>query len=828
MENIEELPFSSVIGDRFGRYSKYIIQDRALPDIRDGLKPVQRRILYAMYRDRNTHDNPYRKSAKTVGNVIGNYHPHGDTSVYDAMVRMSQDWKNRVPLIDMHGNNGSMDGDPAAAMRYTEARLMSIASELLTDIDYDTVEHGLNFDDTLEEPLVLPAKYPNLLVNGATGISAGYATDIPPHNLGEVIDALIYILTHDTYQLKDILKIIKGPDFPTGGIIQGTDELQKAYETGRGKIVMRSKTEIEALKGGKSQIVVTELPFDINKSKLIQRIDDIRLQHKVDGIVEVRDESDRNGIRLVIELKREADSEGILNYLLKNTDLQMNYNFNMVAIHNLRPVQANLTLFLESYLSHRRDVVIRRTQYLKQADEKRLHTVDGLIRVMSILDQVIETIRASENKQNAKDNLVSEYEFTQEQAEAIVNLQLYRLTNTDIVSLQNERLELNERIFMYEKILNNAKTLDNVIVNELKDIKKKYATPRLTKVEDEIEEISIDSTLLVAKEQVIVSVTKEGYYKRTSTRSFTSSDTLDLGRRDLDHVLFVEEMTTYDAILIFTNKGNYIHLPVNEMPDIRWKDMGQHLSQDYSLLDDEKVVGVCRAYYGLDDQIAESYPYKQIMMATKLGMIKLVNVSEFTTYRSYKTKTAMAMKLDDNDEVIAINPVEMDKTYQVVQITHRSYGLRYGLEEVSEYGLKAKGVKAMNLKDQDYVIATLLIDVTQTNSQIVALTQRGNIKRFKAEIIAQAKRASRGILLLKELKVNPHRFISAIVTEGSSLPIMIQGDTGVTIEMSTVDVPLTDRLANGSTLDQLDELGNVLYLYPYRLLMIDEMDKRKE
>ena len=823
MENIEELPFSSVIGDRFGRYSKYIIQDRALPDIRDGLKPVQRRILYAMYTDRNTHENAYRKSAKTVGNVIGNYHPHGDTSVYDAMVRMSQEWKNRVPLIDMHGNNGSMDGDPAAAMRYTEARLMPIASELLSDIDYDTVEHGLNFDDTIEEPLVLPAKYPNLLVNGATGISAGYATDIPPHNLGEVIDALIYMLTKDTYTLKDLLKIIKGPDFPTGAIIQGAKDLEDVYRTGRGKIVMRSKTEIETLKAGKSQIVISELPFEINKTKLIQRMDDIRLQHKVEGIVEIRDESDRNGLRLVIELKRDADSEGILNYLLKHTDLQMNYNFNMVAIHNLRPVQANLELFLESYLSHRREVVTRRTQYLKLADEKRLHIVDGLIRVMSILDQVIQTIRSSENKQNAKDNLVSEYDFTLEQAESIVNLQLYRLTNTDIVSLQNERLELNERIFMYEKILSQPKTLDNVIINELKDIKKQYATPRLTQVEDKIEEISIDATLLVAKENVVVSVTKEGYYKRTSTRSFTSSDTLEIGKRELDHVIYVEELTSYDAILLFTNKGNYIHLPVNEMPDIRWKDIGQHISQDYQLLDDEKIIAVTQAYYGLDGTISDDLAISHVLLSTKSGMIKQVKIEEFNSYRSYKTKTATAMLLQQDDEINAISFVKKDTDYHVLQITHRSYGLRYALNEVSEYGLKAKGVKGINLKPDDKTIATLLIDQNNSNAQIIAMTQRGHLKRFKVDVVAQTSRASRGVLLLKELKVNPHRFIMAIKTDGQTIPVIIQGDTGASIQLSSVDIPLSDRLSNGSQIPQMDQLGKVIDLYPYKLLMMNDM-----
>ena len=436
-EMIQELSFADVIGDRFGRYSKYIIQDRALPDIRDGLKPVQRRILYAMYRDRNTADNPYRKSAKTVGNVIGNYHPHGDSSVYEAMVRMSQDWKLRNPLIDMHGNNGSMDGDPAAAMRYTEARLSPIAAQLLRDIKQETVDFILNFDDTEEEPTVLPARFPNLLVNGATGISAGYATEIPPHNLGEIIDAVIYLLTHKRPKLEELLELVPGPDFPTGAIIQGIDAIQQAYKTGQGKITLVSQTDIETLKGGKSQIVVTELPYEVNKSKLIQRLDEIRIQRKVEGIADVRDESDRNGVRLVVELKRDVDAKGILTYLLKHTDLQVNYHFNMVAINKRRPELVNLQTMLEAYISHQQEVLTRRTQYDLANDQKRLHIVDGLIRVVSILDEVIATIRRSDNKQDAKENLVAEFDFSMEQAEAIVSLQLYRLTNTDNRSVWN-------------------------------------------------------------------------------------------------------------------------------------------------------------------------------------------------------------------------------------------------------------------------------------------------------------------------------------------------------------------------------------------------------
>lgn len=821
-ENIQELNFASVIGDRFGRYSKYIIQDRALPDIRDGLKPVQRRILYAMYMDRNTASNPYRKSAKTVGNVIGNYHPHGDSSVYEAMVRMSQDWKLRETLIDMHGNNGSMDGDPAAAMRYTEARLSPIADELLRDIQHETVEYLLNFDDTLEEPTVLPARFPNLLVNGATGISAGYATEIPPHNLGEVIDAVIYMLTHKRYRLDDIIKLIPAPDFPTGAIIQGADQIRKAYETGQGKIVVRSLTEIEDLKGNKQQIVVTELPFDVNKAKLIQRLDDIRIQKKIEGISEVRDESDRNGVRVVIELKREVNAEGILQYLLKNTELQVNYHFNMVAIHNRRPEVVGLMQMLEAYIDHQKEVITKRTKHMLATDKKRLHIVEGLIRVVSILDEVIAVIRNSDNKADAKRNLEREFDFSEVQSESIVNLQLYRLTNTDIEALQNEKLELNERIMMYQNILNNEDILKKVLANELKDIKKRFASPRRTIVQDKVEEIIVETSIMIPEEQVYVSVTNEGYIKRTSVRSFSASDTTDLGSRDLDYPIFVKEMSTHDAIVLITNKGNYIHLPVHELPDIRWKDMGMHISTNYHLEDGEQLIAAFKSVMEPDKLKPEANP--TLVLTSRNGKIKQTTLSQFTTYRSYKTKTMMAMKLQDKeDELVSVHLAKVDHDYQVVVITEKSYGVRYELSEVAISGTKAQGVVAINLKDDDQVVASLLIDKAVERPQLLALTQRGNIKRFDVEVISQVNnRSSRGHLLLKELKTNPHRFIQVLALQKGNIPVVILGDTGKTHEIKAMDIALTDRLSNGSAIQGLETLGKVVGMYPARLKMLDE------
>ena len=532
MENrqeVQELTLEEVMGDRFGRYSKYIIQERALPDIRDGLKPVQRRILFAMNKDGNTYDKGFRKSAKSVGNIMGNYHPHGDSSIYEAMVRMSQDWKLREVLIEMHGNNGSMDGDPPAAMRYTEARLSKLSGEMLADIEKETVDLVWNFDDTEKEPTVLPARYPNLLVNGSTGISAGYATEIPTHNLAEVIDGTIYMIDHPQASLEKLMEYIPGPDFPTGGILQGKDEIKKAYETGRGKVILRSKTKIEAMKGNKQQIVITEIPYEVNKATLVKKMDEIRLNKKIDGIAEVRDESDRTGLQIVVELKKDANAQGILNYLFKNTELQINYNFNMVAIDHMTPHQVGLKDILRSYIEHRKQVITKRSQFDLAKAQKRQHIVEGLMKALSILDEVIATIRESKDKKDAKKNLVDVFQFTEEQAEAIVTLQLYRLTNTDITELQKESESLIAQITELNKILSNDKELFSVMKKELREVKKNYSSARLTTIEDEIEEIKIDTQVLVAQEDVIVSVTREGYVKRTSLRSYSASKPEEIG-----------------------------------------------------------------------------------------------------------------------------------------------------------------------------------------------------------------------------------------------------------------------------------------------------------
>ena len=796
---VQKITLENVMGDRFGRYSKYIIQERAIPDIRDGLKPVQRRIIFAMSNDSNTYDKPYRKAAKTVGNVIGNYHPHGDTSVYDAMVRLSQDWKMRMPLVDMQGNNGSMDGDPAAAMRYTEARLSKIADELVKDLNLDTVDFILNFDDTDEEPTVLPARYPNLLVNGATGISSGYATDIPPHNLEEVIDATIHLINNPEATLKKLMKFVKGPDFPTGGIVQGVNGLEKAYKTGRGRIVIRSKTDIEKMRGGREQIVINEIPYDVNKGNLVRKMHDIRINKQIDGIADVRDETDRSGLRIVVELRKNVNAEGILTYLLKNTDLQVSYNYNVIAIDDKQPKLLGLKDILNSYLAFRREVITRRTQTLLDKDKAREHIVHGLIKAVSILDQVIKVIRESDNKAHAKVNLINTFEFSEKQAEAIVNLQLYRLTNTDITELEKEANSLEARIKDYNTILSDENKLNQVIETELLEIKENYGSPRLTQIEDKIEELKVEKEVLVSEEEVIVSLTREGYIKRTSPRSYASSEPEDIGIRAGDQVIFTKRLSTLDQLVIFTSEGKVINRPVHELPDIRWKDAGQHLSQNISFEPNEKIVAVYD-YNQLPDD-------KKFVFMTRSGYIKQTIVSDFKHKRNYRTSSANAIKLQDQtDELLKVYEVTEDDNFDVFLVSRRGYGLRYPLGEVSTYGPNAKGVKSINLKDEDYVISGLLIDNDAEESYALLVTHRGAVKKMNLLDFDVISRAKRGLLVLRELKANPHRPSLLIDVENNEESITILTDEEKEFTICPKDYSVSDRYSNGSFI--LDETSD--------------------
>lgn len=790
-ERIREMPLEQVMGERFGRYSKYIIQERALPDIRDGLKPVQRRILYAMYRDGNTYDKPFKKAAKAVGNIMGNFHPHGDSSIYGALVHLSQDWKMRETLIEMHGNNGSMDGDGPAAMRYTESRLSKISNMLLQDIDKDTVNMVLNFDDTEYEPTVLPVRFPNLLVNGSTGISAGYATEIPPHNLTEVIDATIYLLKHPDATLDDLMKFVKGPDFPTGAIVMGQKGLKEAYETGRGRVQVRAKSSIQEIRGHREEIVITEIPYAVNKALLVKKMDEIRLNKEIDGIAEVRDETDRHGLSIVVELKKGADAQNILNYLFKNTELQVSYNFNMVAIDHMTPMQVGLKHILASYLEHEKDVVTKRTKYDLNKAENRLEIIQGLIHAMDILDEVIKVIRASKNKTEAKVNLAKKFGFTERQAEAIVSLQLYRLTNTDVDALVDEQTDLNQKIDRYQTLLSDSKVLDKEVIKELSIVKREFGNPRRTEISAETAKIQIDEKALVADEQVRVLISRDGYLKRSSLRSWQSSDDEDNGLPDGDEVIFEKTLSTLTNLYLFTNRGNLIYRPVNELVETKWKDTGQHLSQEIGLNSEEQIIRVFEF-----DQLDQDVNF---LLATDDGYIKQLQLQNLQPTRTYRSRaiTAIKMKKDDS-QVVRVDLIKPDTKAEIILFTHKAYAVRYDVSEVPESGAKAAGVKSVNLKDDDFVVSYILVDPQYLNLVRVGLvTQRGAFKQFKVKLINKVSRAKRGVLVLRELKNNPHRIV-AVASYGQDHELTITTSSKRWIKLETNDYPLGDRYSNGS------------------------------
>ena len=780
LKRIYNYSLEEIMGERFGRYSKTVIQDRALPDVRDGLKPVQRRILYAMYRDRNTFDKAYKKSAKTVGNVMGQYHPHGDSSIYEAMVRMSQYWKQNSTLVDMHGNNGSMDGDSPAAMRYTEARLSKISNELLKDIDKETVMWAPNYDDTLLEPTVLPSKIPNLLVNGSTGISSGYATNIPPHNLGEIIDATIKRIDSPNCHIDSILDIVKGPDFPTGGIVEGIKGIQEAYRTGRGKIIIRSKLHFEREKG-KNQIIITEVPYDVNKANLVKKMDEIRLDKKIEGIIEVRDESDRDGLQMAIDLKKDADRELILNYLLKNTELQVAYSFNMVAIVNRRPMTLGILEIIDAYIAHQKEVITRRTEFDLEHAKARMHIVEGLIKALSILDEVIATIRGSKNKVDAKNNLVLNYAFTELQAEAIVMLQLYKLTNTDVTELVEENKNLQLIINGLEVILADAEKLKSVIKEELKKIKKEYATPRKTEIQEHITEIKIDTTMMIPKEECIVVATKEGYVKRVSPRSHGASDSDEPLLKDGDYVIGLYSMNTMDTLLLFTDLGNYLYIPVYELPDLKWKDLGKHVSNIIKIKAEENIVYSLPVYdFEQDTNIA---------LFTKDGMVKQTKLADFKVQRY--SKPIVCMKLKDSDKVISVTNNIGDEIFIA---THNGYGLRYDVNEVPVTGIKAGGVKAINLK-HDYVVSG---EIFNNADYVTIITEKGTGKRVKLIEIEKTTRAKRGIQIIRDVKTNPYYVLNAyIINNKEMLGLKTKNDIK---KIKITELPIVDRYSTGTVI----------------------------
>ena len=780
IKKIYDTTLEDIMEDRFSRYAKSIIQDRAIPDVRDGLKPVQRRILYGMYESGYTPDKPFRKSARIVGDVMGKYHPHGDSSIYDAMVRMSEWWKQNTPYIEMQGNNGSMDGDSAAAMRYTEARLSKISLELLKDIDKNTIVWAPNFDDSLKEPTVLPAKFPNLLVNGSTGISAGYATNIPPHNLGEVIDATIKRIDSPNCREETILDIIKGPDFPTGGIASGKEGIREALTTGRGKVILRSKVDYVKEKG-KEQLIVREIPYDVNKAMLVKRMSELVLDKKIDGVIEIRDESDRHEpVRIVIDLKKDANRELVLNYFYKNSDLQINYNYNMVAIVNRTPMTLGVIQIIDAYINHLEEIITRRTEFDLRKAKERMHIVEGMIKAISILDQVIKTIRASKNKTDAINNLVSEYAFTEIQATYIVTLQLYRLTNSDIEDFKTEYANLNKIIAGLTLILSDKEKLKEVMKQELRNIKKEYATPRKTEIRDEILDITIDEKDMIPKEDVIVMLTKDGYIKRSSIRSYSSSD-MEPVLKDNDYLLGLYEANTLDTLLVFTNLGNFLFIPVYTIFDLKWKDIGKHISNLITLNEGEEVISCLKV-----TDFKEDF---DILLASKNGMIKRTKLNEFKLLRY--NKAVNCMKLKDDDRLIS---AFLSKYNNIFVSTNSGYGLWYDINEIPVVGLRTSGVKSINLKDQEEVVSVNNFD----NIEYISLiTDKKTGKRMKLSEFEKSSRARRGLMILKEIKSNPYHVLKTF-TENTNTHLVIRSSENIIMKLT--ELPILDRYSTGSTI----------------------------
>ncbi len=811
LKRIQDYALEEIMGDRFSKYAKEIILDRAIPDVRDGLKPVQRRILYAMYKAGNTWDKGYIKCAATVGDVLGKFHPHGDSSVYDAMVRMSQWWKQNSILVDIHGNNGSMDGDQAAAYRYTEAKLAHISKELLGDLEKDTVKWAPNFDDRFLEPTVLPAKFPNLLVNGANGISAGYATNIPPHNLGEIIDATIKRIDSPNCRLDTILEIVKGPDFPTGAIVEGKQGIIDAFTTGRGKVIVKSKTEFKKEKG-REQIIITEIPFDVNKATLVQKIDSLRIDKKIDGIAEVRDETDREGLRIAIDLKSGANKEFILNYLLKNTDLQISYNYNMVAIVNRTPKTLGIIPILDAYINHFTEVITNRTKFDLAAYQKEFNIVSGLIKAISILDEVIKTIRSSKNKSDAKVNLVEKYDFTIEQAEAIVMLQLYKLTNTDVVVLEERSEKLKELIKECEKILNDENELKSVMKSELREIKKQYATPRKTEIKSEITEIKIDELDMISKDDFIVCISKTGYVKKISLKSYNSSNTQELPAvKENDYIEGFYKINNIDTILLFTNLGNFLYLPVRDIQEAKYKDLGTHISNYIKVSDDEKIIrsiGVDK----FDDTL--------ITAVTKNGMIKKMRLKDFSVSRYSKPITMF--KLKDDDEVVSISNNSGKDT---VIITNSGYALRFNADEIPEFGLKAGGVKAIKLSDDDAVSSAFVI--SENKEYLAIFTDKNTAKRIKVEDIEMSSRAKKGSLIIKSPKSKKYSIFKAFNISSKSIVGIVDGSIGY---LKSSDINIMDKQSVGSVITKknIDNIFVVTKLKEIKSSELKEKETKKE
>jgi len=748
IENISSEAMDNVMSDRYATYAKYVIQDRAIPDARDGLKPVQRRIIYSMYINGNTCDKSTKKCAKIVGDVMGRFHPHGDTSIYEALVRMSQSWKMSLPLIKFQGNNGSIDNDPAAAYRYTEAKLNEVSEYLIKDINKQTVDMTLNFDDSELEPTVLPSRFPNLYVNGSDGIAVALATDIPPHNLGEICDATIYRIKHPKCELDELLNIVKGPDFPTGGIIYYSSGIKDIYATGRGKIEIASKTEIREEKDH-NEIIVSEIPYGVNKQALVYSIAKIIKAKQTDGLVDIKDLSSGNLINIVIEIKKEVNPKTIISFLMNKTQLKVNYSSNCVAICQNHPRTMTLEYYLDTYIAHQVDVITRRSQFDLSKAKKRLHIVEGLIKAINVIDEVVRIIRKSKDKQDSKINIIKAFSFSEEQAEAIVTMPLYKLSNADVNVYLKEQEDLNNTIKELNEILSNDTKLKNIIIEDLRYVAKTYGTPRRTLISQKEDiEIEVNKRDLIIKEDVYVVLTKDGYIKRSSIKSYKASENTLPGLKEGDSIVLLTKLNTLDYILAFTNKGNFICISVDSIVENKWKEEGKHINYMCNLPIDEMIIKAI--------VVKDFSKNVYITTVSKFGQIKKTRLKDFEVLKQSKTITCMRLLSDDEVSDVAITNSDSN----LLIITKIGYGTYFQSKEISATGLKSSGVKCIStLRDSE--ISSMFSFHKDEKGKILLLTSEGCYRIYDISYLELTARLGKNSTIFKSFKSSPHNLIYA-------------------------------------------------------------------
>ncbi|MGI6225827.1 MAG: DNA gyrase subunit A [Peptococcales bacterium] len=763
-------------------YAMSVIVGRALPDVRDGLKPVHRRILFSMYKNGMTSDKPHKKSAHVVGDVLAKYHPHGDTAVYDAMVRLAQPFSTRYPLVDGHGNFGSVDGDSAAAMRYTEVRMSKLSLELLSDIEKDTIDYIPNYDESLEEPVALPSRFPNLLVNGSSGIAVGMATNIPPHNLREVINGVIALIDKPDITVKELTKTVIGPDFPTGGIIMGKKGIRQAYETGRGVIKIRAKTHIEKMNNGKMRIIVTEIPYLVNKAKLIEKIADLVKDKKIEGITDLRDESDRTGMRIVIELRRDVNPQIILNQLYKYTQLEDTFGIIMLAIVDGEPKVLSLKEVLFYYLEHQKDVIVRRTKYELNKAEDRAHIVEGLKIALDNIDEIIKIIRGSRRVEEARNSLMERFSLSEKQAQAILDMRLHRLTGLEREKLEEEYKLLMEKIEYYRSVLADETMVYDIIKEEIIIIRDKYGDARRTEISASDEKLEIED--LIADEDVVITISHNGYIKRMPIDTYKSQrrggkgiTAMTTKGEDFVEQLFIT--TTHNYLLFFTNKGKVYRLKVYEIPESNRQSKGTAIINLLYITGDEKITTVIP----VKEYTADWY----LLAATKNGLVKKTDLTEYDTSRK---DGIIAITLNDDDELMGVQLT--DGNQEIILVTKEGMAIRFNEEDVRSMGRTARGVRGINLNNDDIVVG---MDTIRPGSQLLVITDKGFGKRTPVEDYKTQNRGGKGVITLKNTPKNGKLVGTAVVKEGEE--IMIVSREGIIIRLKVDDISSMSRSTQG-------------------------------